>query len=747
MSTTGTKIKELKPLGKIKSKTKSIEEISTKKYENYSFESHKTYSSLNDLHIRSLANDINIEASDKFEEESKNNYPGVIKNDKTITSNLKNSANNSKKRNSFLDSMLHNESLSNSTAKMSTKYTKKCIQIVDKNMRNKQSTKIDYIKKESNKLQDDENLNEIGQKDIKILSRTITMEKKMEKDLNVKGKNSELKIYENFYNTDQYDKNCVLELKGRRPSKQRLENGSIESSHVEKNDISYTTKLNASHSEQQNAELFLDKPFQTKVAINPLEPFFHRSFELQVSNLNMVDGKTLKVNRFSRDSGNVNTNCDIHIMNDAKKISPIGNNKTIKNFDQKIGTPASPILLSKSLQCFSNFTTSPTQLYISSKKSTPPVSTSPSASFIDKASETFSFLQNKMTDKSEANLDHSQKFILFPEYENYTNLSNQPPILLETNNNDNSKHPLSCLSLLSIKKNLQFSSQNDFFSNNFQHKNMPTDILEKLSNNKNIFTHNSSNNFTSNVENMKKNQLVCKNTLKTNTNENYLCFNNEKNYSLYNHNSLNNYEKHIVASTYASSKVTKTTTTSNNIFSTPLQCNFQNFSFQQYNYNKSNKLINENIADVTFNQNFSNVSFRHASTPNHIDQSNLPQESLQQLQLPLKISENQVQHMNNVLMGSLQKLSEKNYSKKNSLDQILNLNSIVSSFNDSQQNTWMQKLVKKQPFDQKLEIATFDIPKKSFNTTECVYVPSSEHVAEIVGRQGECLKVCVIAVV
>ena len=29
--------------------------------------------------------------------------------------------------------------------------------------------------------------------------------------------------------------------------------------------------------------------------------------------------------------------------------------------------------------------------------------------------------------------------------------------------------------------------------------------------------------------------------------------------------------------------------------------------------------------------------------------------------------------------------------------------------------------------------------KKSQNTTECVPVPSSEHVAEIVGRQGKCL--------
>ena len=28
--------------------------------------------------------------------------------------------------------------------------------------------------------------------------------------------------------------------------------------------------------------------------------------------------------------------------------------------------------------------------------------------------------------------------------------------------------------------------------------------------------------------------------------------------------------------------------------------------------------------------------------------------------------------------------------------------------------------------------------RKSVNTTECVAVPSSEHVAEIVGRQGEC---------
>jgi hypothetical protein len=32
----------------------------------------------------------------------------------------------------------------------------------------------------------------------------------------------------------------------------------------------------------------------------------------------------------------------------------------------------------------------------------------------------------------------------------------------------------------------------------------------------------------------------------------------------------------------------------------------------------------------------------------------------------------------------------------------------------------------------------FDDRKKSQNMTECVPVPSSEHVAEIVGRQGEC---------
>lgn len=31
--------------------------------------------------------------------------------------------------------------------------------------------------------------------------------------------------------------------------------------------------------------------------------------------------------------------------------------------------------------------------------------------------------------------------------------------------------------------------------------------------------------------------------------------------------------------------------------------------------------------------------------------------------------------------------------------------------------------------------------KKSVNMTECVPVPSSEHVAEIVGRQGVCLSV------
>lgn len=33
--------------------------------------------------------------------------------------------------------------------------------------------------------------------------------------------------------------------------------------------------------------------------------------------------------------------------------------------------------------------------------------------------------------------------------------------------------------------------------------------------------------------------------------------------------------------------------------------------------------------------------------------------------------------------------------------------------------------------------------KKSVNMTECVPVPSSEHVAEIVGRQGVCETVCV----
>jgi len=31
-------------------------------------------------------------------------------------------------------------------------------------------------------------------------------------------------------------------------------------------------------------------------------------------------------------------------------------------------------------------------------------------------------------------------------------------------------------------------------------------------------------------------------------------------------------------------------------------------------------------------------------------------------------------------------------------------------------------------------------PKRSANMTECVHVPSSEHVAEIVGRQGNLLK-------
>ncbi len=32
--------------------------------------------------------------------------------------------------------------------------------------------------------------------------------------------------------------------------------------------------------------------------------------------------------------------------------------------------------------------------------------------------------------------------------------------------------------------------------------------------------------------------------------------------------------------------------------------------------------------------------------------------------------------------------------------------------------------------------------KKSVNMTECVPVPSSEHVAEIVGRQGVCFTLC-----
>ena len=34
------------------------------------------------------------------------------------------------------------------------------------------------------------------------------------------------------------------------------------------------------------------------------------------------------------------------------------------------------------------------------------------------------------------------------------------------------------------------------------------------------------------------------------------------------------------------------------------------------------------------------------------------------------------------------------------------------------------------------ELRAFILPKKSQNMTECVPVPSSEHVAEIVGRQG-----------
>lgn len=35
-----------------------------------------------------------------------------------------------------------------------------------------------------------------------------------------------------------------------------------------------------------------------------------------------------------------------------------------------------------------------------------------------------------------------------------------------------------------------------------------------------------------------------------------------------------------------------------------------------------------------------------------------------------------------------------------------------------------------------------DRAKKSQNMTECVPVPSSEHVAEIVGRQGSCVLLC-----
>lgn len=37
--------------------------------------------------------------------------------------------------------------------------------------------------------------------------------------------------------------------------------------------------------------------------------------------------------------------------------------------------------------------------------------------------------------------------------------------------------------------------------------------------------------------------------------------------------------------------------------------------------------------------------------------------------------------------------------------------------------------------------------KKSVNMTECVPVPSSEHVAEIVGRQGACSSCVVVGVV
>lgn len=40
-------------------------------------------------------------------------------------------------------------------------------------------------------------------------------------------------------------------------------------------------------------------------------------------------------------------------------------------------------------------------------------------------------------------------------------------------------------------------------------------------------------------------------------------------------------------------------------------------------------------------------------------------------------------------------------------------------------------------FTSMLGLAHYDDRKKSQNMTECVPVPSSEHVAEIVGRQGE----------
>lgn len=36
--------------------------------------------------------------------------------------------------------------------------------------------------------------------------------------------------------------------------------------------------------------------------------------------------------------------------------------------------------------------------------------------------------------------------------------------------------------------------------------------------------------------------------------------------------------------------------------------------------------------------------------------------------------------------------------------------------------------------------------KRSANMTECVPVPSSEHVAEIVGRQGMCTRFCLLAI-